>query len=76
MSRALAARGAAVRALVRRREQVAVMAKLGVQDVAVGDMRDEAALRRIVSGATTVYHISPNMAPDEVSITHPAMKRL
>lgn len=65
---ALRARDAAVRALVRRPEQVAGMRDLGVEDVVVGDLMDGDCLTRACSGAGSVYHICPNMDPDEVDI--------
>lgn len=66
--RALAARGTAVRALVRRPEQVGVVQSAGAQTVVVGDMAEPAVLRRAVAGVEAVYHICPNMHPEEVTI--------
>ncbi|HYW26750.1 MAG TPA: NmrA family NAD(P)-binding protein [Terriglobales bacterium] len=66
--RALAARGVAARALVRRPEQVAALRTDGAAEVVVGDLRDRAALRRAVHGAGGAYYICPEMNPDEAEI--------
>lgn len=66
--RALCARGQQVRALVHRPEQVQVVAGLGAQEVVVGDMRAAATMDRAVRGVRALYHICPNMSPDEVAI--------
>jgi NAD(P)H dehydrogenase (quinone) len=65
---ALAAREAAVRAFVRREEQGASLRALGAQEIAVGDLRSEANLRAAMSGAEAVYHIGPNVHPEEQAI--------
>jgi len=41
---------------------------LGVQEIVVGDLRDKGILTAAVKGARTVYHICPNIHPDELSI--------
>jgi len=64
----LRAGGAEVRALVRREEQVAAAASAGARETVVGDMRDARVLGAAHQGATAVYHICPNMSPDEVHI--------
>jgi NAD(P)H dehydrogenase (quinone) len=66
--RALAARGIAARALVRRPEQVAQLRTDGAADVVVGDLRERASLRRAVHGAGGAYYICPEMHPDEEEI--------
>ena len=53
-------------ALVHREEQVSVLKSLGAEKVMVGDMRDESAIRSAMQGVRSVYHICPNMNPDEV----------
>ena len=55
-------------AFVHREEHVAVLKSLGAEKVVVGDLRDEAAVRSAMQGARSVYHICPNMSPDEVLI--------
>jgi NAD(P)H dehydrogenase (quinone) len=66
--RALGALGTSVRALVYRPTQVPVLMSLGVQDVVAGDMRTQAVLDRAVEGVQSVYHICPNMSPDEFAL--------
>jgi uncharacterized protein YbjT (DUF2867 family) len=65
---ALAGRGAGVRALARRAEQGAALLAQGAQEIAVGDMRSEPDLRRALAGAEAVYHIGPNVHPEEQAI--------
>ncbi len=65
---ALAARGAPVRAWVRRAEQAAGLSALGAAAVVYGDVSDPAALHGALDGARAVYHICPNVHPDEFGI--------
>jgi uncharacterized protein YbjT (DUF2867 family) len=44
------------------------MKSLGAEKVIIGDMRDEASIRSAMQGAQSVYHICPNMSPDEIII--------
>jgi len=55
-------------AFVHREEQVTILESLGAERVIVGDMRNESAIRSSMQGARAVYHICPNMSPDEVEI--------
>ena len=55
-------------ALVRRGEQVAPARGLGAEKVIIGDMRDESVIRSAVQGVRGVYHICPNMNPEEAVI--------
>jgi len=55
-------------AFVHHEEHVSVVKSLGADKVIVGDMRDESAIRSAMQGARAVYHICPNMNPDEVVI--------
>lgn len=57
-----------MRALVHRDEQVQLVKSLGAQEVVVGDMRDETTLRQAARGMRAVYHMCPNVDPDEVPI--------
>jgi NAD(P)H dehydrogenase (quinone) len=57
-----------VYSFVHREEQVPVLKSLGAEKVIVGDMRDESAIRSAMQGIRAVYHICPNMSPDEVEI--------
>ena len=66
--RALVEREAAVRAFVYRDERRPLLKELGAQEVIVGDMRDAEAFRQATNGARAIYHICPNMNPDEISI--------
>jgi uncharacterized protein YbjT (DUF2867 family) len=69
---ALSARGQAVRALVHRPAQASIAIGAGAQDVVAGDMRARATLEQALapgpSPVRAVYHICPNMSPDELSI--------
>lgn len=66
--RALAGGGHKVRALVHRQGQVHLIAALGTREVVAGDMRDQATMDRVVRDVRAVYHICPNMSPDEITI--------
>ena len=55
-------------AFVHREEYVPVLKSLGAEKVVVGDLHDGVALHAAMQGARTVYHICPNMSPDEVVI--------
>ena len=55
-------------AFVRRQEQSSVMKSLGAEKVIVGDLREETAIRSAMQGVRAVYHVCPNMSPDEAVI--------
>jgi len=55
-------------AFVHREEHGSVLKSLGADKVIVGDMRDESAIQTAMQGARSVYHICPNISPDEVVI--------
>lgn len=65
---ASATAGLTVRAAVRRPEQADALLALGVADAVVGDMRSRDVLQRACHGVDVIYHITPNMRPDEVSL--------
>jgi uncharacterized protein YbjT (DUF2867 family) len=65
---ALARAGLPARALVRHAARAQVLADLGAHEVVEGDLRLAADLRRAVDGTRAVYHICPNIHPDEVAI--------
>jgi uncharacterized protein YbjT (DUF2867 family) len=65
---ALVERGAPVRALVHRPEQIHAVESSGAQDVLVGDMKSRATLERALQDVRAVYHICPNVSPDEIAI--------
>jgi uncharacterized protein YbjT (DUF2867 family) len=52
-------------ALVHREEQIPVLKSLGAEKIILGDMRDDDAIRFVMQGVRAVYHICPNMSPDE-----------
>lgn len=60
------ARGAVVRAFVRSSSHHASLKAIGVGDVMVGDMDDPAALSKAVRGTSAIYHICPNVSPQEL----------
>jgi NAD(P)H dehydrogenase (quinone) len=66
--RALTKRGQLVKALVFRSEQVQEVEGLGVKDILVGDMRNPGIPEKAMQGVNSVYHICPNVHPDEISI--------
>jgi uncharacterized protein YbjT (DUF2867 family) len=65
--RALAAKGAAVRALVRNPTHVGTLAALGAAEVSLGGFDDAAALARATAGVQAIYHICPNVSRDEIA---------
>lgn len=71
---ALAARGESVRAFVRREEHVAPVKAAGALESVVGDMRDSTAVRQAMEGVRGVYHICPNVNPDELMIGQVAIE--
>ncbi len=66
--RALVAKGETIRALVHRSEQVRPLEALGAREVLAGDMRDQATMERAAYGVRAIYHICPNVSPDELAI--------
>ena len=62
---ALLAKGKTVRALVHRPEQIPLVTSLGVQEVLVGDLRNQLDLEEACDRIQAVYHICPNVCPDE-----------
>ena len=55
-------------ALVYREEHVATVESLGAENIIAGDMRDESTVRAAITGVRAVYHVCPNMSPDEIVI--------
>ena len=64
--RALAARGARVRALVRNVQHAAALEALGAAEVSIGSFGDGHALARAADGTAAIYHICPNASRNEV----------
>lgn len=60
--------GVRVRALVRRNSQVGPLHQLGAHDVPVGDLYQPDVVLAACRDVETVYHICPNMNPDEVML--------
>jgi len=65
---ALIERDVSVRALIHRPDQVPVIESLGAQETLIGDVRSQEVVQRSVQGVRAVYHIPPNMSPDERTI--------
>ncbi len=64
----LVQKGQRVRCLVHQSEQAAELLEIGAADVIAGDMRRAEIVSSAVEGVDTIYHIPPNMSPDEVEI--------
>ena len=54
--------------LVHRPEQIRSVEELGAHEVQVGDMHDQASMDQAVRGVKAIYHIPPNVSPDEIVI--------
>ena len=65
--KALLARGAVVRALVRSNSHRAALNAIGVHDIVADEMDDPRAWSQAVAGTNAVYHICPNMSPHELT---------
>ena len=68
--RALVKRKTAVRALVHKESQIQTIQALGIQDVIVGDMGSQNSMRQAFQGVQAIYHICPNVHPQELKIGH------
>ena len=66
--RALLAKGQTVRTLVRNETQCELISSLYDTDIVIGDMSVESVLSKLFEGIRAVYHICPNMHPDELNI--------
>ncbi len=66
--RRLLKRGAKVRALVHHPDQQSELSALGLTDIVAGDLRQRSTMLKAAAGVETIYHICPNMSPDEVRI--------
>ena len=65
---ALRKRGVKIRALVRRGGRMRSLQGCGREEIVAGDMRSPEAMEWVVNGASAVYHIPPNVSPDETAI--------
>jgi len=70
---ALAAKREQVRAFVHHPDQARAVVEQGAAQAVVGDLRDEAALTSAMEGARSVYHICPNVSPEEIAIGQAAI---
>jgi NAD(P)H dehydrogenase (quinone) len=66
--RALAKGSEPIRALVHHPDQSQAVKELGVRQVFVGDLLDRTDVVRAVEGVRAIYHMAPNVSPDEVPI--------
>lgn len=64
----LLGQGKSIRAFVHRPDQVDVLKELGVTDIIFGDILDENIAKRACLGVESLYHIPPNMYPQETTI--------
>ena len=64
---ALADRGVAVRALVHHAGRSDAVIMRGADEVAVGTFEDTAALVAATEGVQAIYHICPNVSPNEIA---------
>jgi len=65
--KALAARGAGVRAFVRNPDHTGALLALGATEVSFGSFEDARALAQAAAGAQAIYHICPNVSRDELA---------
>lgn len=70
---ALHEQGARIRALVHQPEQRESVMQLGAAETVAGDMRQAEILASAMAGMQAVYHICPNVSPDEVDIGKAAL---
>ena len=57
-----------VSAFVYRKEHASILQSLGAEKVIVGDLRDRDLIRSAMQDVQCIYHICPNMSPDELII--------
>jgi NAD(P)H dehydrogenase (quinone) len=65
--KALVARGAPVRALIRNLAHEPALRTIGAGEIVAGSMDDAQALSRAVRGVDAIYHICPNVSPHEIA---------
>lgn len=73
--KALVGRGERVRAFVHREEQRQIVLSVGAAEALVGDLLDQAVFDEAVDGIKAIYHICPNVSPDEVEIGRIAISK-
>lgn len=64
----LTSAGLDARVFVRREAQAELLRSAGAREAVVGDLADANTIQEACQGVQTIYHICPNMNPDEVSI--------
>ena len=57
-----------VRVFVRKEEQAQELIKLGAKEVVLGNLLDENRVHQAADGVSAIYHICPNVHPQEVEI--------
>jgi NAD(P)H dehydrogenase (quinone) len=65
---ALAKRGESVRIFVHRADQADTFKLSTTLEAVYGDLHDDGALEKAMQGVQKIYHICPNVQPDEVEI--------
>ncbi len=65
---ALVKKGGMVRAWVRQDAYTPSLRQMGIDDFIIGDLYDRSLAERAMRGVSVVYHIPPNMSPDELRI--------
>jgi len=65
---ALLKRKKTIRAFVHKDSQIQLLQDLGVQEVIAGDMSSPQTMNQALEGVKSVYHICPNVSPDEIKI--------
>ncbi len=65
---ALVKKNQACRAFIRRQAQIEGLQTLGAAEVIVGDLQDPAAVTAACKDVRAVYHICPNVHPQEIEI--------
>ena len=63
-----------IRALVHKDIQIQLVHGLGVQEVIAGDMCSQKTMNQVLQGVRAVYHICPNVSPEEINIGQIAIK--
>lgn len=60
--------GISVKALINKNEYKQKLSGLGVDDFVIGNMNEQAVIRKALKGVSSVYHICPNANPNEYQI--------
>ena len=68
ITKTLSQQGLEVRAVVRHQKQVDELKEIGAKEVVIADLLDQDAMDKAFFGTTAIYHICPNMHPQEEEI--------